>query len=108
MVSSREEVTRLIIASKVRKGLKWQQVAEVVGLSKEFVTAGCLGQMTFNKTQAEALGDLFELPDEAVAWLQIVPYKGALPTAVPTHLPLVRNRQRVRHHHQGADSRGVR
>ena len=42
MVSSREEVTRLIIASKVRKGLKWQQVAEVVGLSKEFVTAGCL------------------------------------------------------------------
>lgn len=88
MVSSREEVTRLIIASKVRKGLKWQQVAGVVGLSKEFVTAGCLGQMTFNKTQAEALGDLFELPDEAVAWLQIVPYKGALLTAVPTD-PLI-------------------
>lgn len=88
MISSREEVTRLIIANKVRKGLTWQQAAEAVGLSKEFATAGCLGQMTFDKTQAEALGDLFELPDEAVAWLQIVPYKGSLPSAVPTD-PLI-------------------
>ncbi len=49
MVSSREEVTRLIIASKVRKGLKWQQVAEVVGLSKEFVTAGFLSTASVRK-----------------------------------------------------------
>ena len=88
MISSREEVTRLIITNRVRKGLTWQQAAEAVGLSKEFATAGCLGQMTFDKTQAEALGDLFELPDEAVAWLQIVPYKGSLPSAVPTD-PLI-------------------
>ncbi len=88
MISSREEVTRLILASKVRKGLQWREAAEVVGLSKEFVTAGCLGQMTFDKAQAEALGQLFELPDEAIAWLQIVPYKGSLPSAVPSD-PLI-------------------
>lgn len=88
MISSREEVTRLILASKVRKGLQWREAAEVVGLSKEFVTAGCMGQMTFDKAQAEALGQLFELPDEAVAWLQIVPCKGSLPSAVPTD-PLI-------------------
>jgi len=88
MISSREEVTRLILASKVRKGLQWREAAEVVGLSKEFVTAGCLGQMTFDKAQAEALGELFELPDEAIAWLQIVPYKGSLPSAVPSD-PLI-------------------
>ena len=34
------------------------------------------------------VGDLFELSDEAVAWLQIAPYKGSLPTAVPTD-PLI-------------------
>ncbi|HET8710525.1 MAG TPA: cyanase, partial [Spongiibacteraceae bacterium] len=45
-------------------------------------------QMTFNKEQAEKVGKLFELPDEAVAWLQIAPYKGSLPTAVPTD-PLI-------------------
>lgn len=88
MISSREEVTRMILSSKVRKGIKWTQAAEATGLSKEFATAGCLGQMTFDKPQAEAIGKLFELPDEAVAWLQIVPYKGSLPSAVPTD-PLI-------------------
>ncbi|VVN80735.1 cyanase [Pseudomonas fluorescens] len=88
MISSREEVTKLIVAAKVSKGLKWGQVAETVGMSKEWTTAACLGQMTFDKAQAEAIGKIFGLPDEAVAWLQIVPYKGSLPTAVPTD-PLI-------------------
>lgn len=88
MIASREEVTELIISAKVRKGIKWKDVANAIGLSKEWTTAGCLGQMTFDKTQAEKIGELFELPDEAVAWLQIVPYKGSLPTAVPSD-PLI-------------------
>jgi len=88
MFSSRDQVTEMIIAAKVRKGLKWAHAAEAIGRSKEWTTAGCLGQMTFDKPQAEALGKLFELPDEAVAWLQIVPYKGSLPSAVPSD-PLI-------------------
>ncbi|RRV16713.1 cyanase [Stutzerimonas nitrititolerans] len=88
MISSRDQVTEMIIAAKVRKGLKWAHAAETIGRSKEWTTAGCLGQMTFDKPQAEALGKLFELPDEAIAWLQIVPYKGSLPTSVPTD-PLI-------------------
>lgn len=88
MISSREQVTQMIVAAKVRKGLKWVHVAESIGMSKEWTTAGCLGQMAFDKAQAETLGQLFELSDEAVAWLQIVPYKGSLPTAVPTD-PLI-------------------
>jgi cyanate lyase len=59
-----------------------------VGLSKEWVTAGCLGQMTFDKKQAATLGKIFGLPPDAVALLQVVPYKGSLPTAVPTD-PLI-------------------
>ncbi|MDH0084746.1 cyanase [Stutzerimonas stutzeri] len=88
MIGSREQVTQMIVAAKVRKGLKWAHVAESIGMSKEWTTAGCLGQMAFDKAQAETLGQLFELSDEAVAWLQIVPYKGSLPTAVPTD-PLI-------------------
>lgn len=88
MISNRSEVTAMILSAKVRKGIKWAQVAEAIGLSKEWTTAGCLGQMTFDKAQAETIGKLFELSDEAVAWLQIVPYKGSLPTAVPTD-PLI-------------------
>jgi len=88
MISNRLEVTEQIIATKVRKGIKWSEVAEKLGLSKEWVTAACLGKMTFNKDQASIIGEIFELTDEAIAWLQIVPYKGSLPTAVPTD-PLI-------------------
>ena len=88
MISSRTQVTEMIVAAKVRKGIKWADVAAKVGLSKEWTTAACLGQMTLNKQQAETVGAIFELPDEAVAWLQIVPYKGSLPGAVPTD-PLI-------------------
>ncbi|RTE66501.1 cyanase [Amphritea opalescens] len=84
MISNREEVTQLILSAKVRKGIKWGAVADVVGLSKEWTTAACLGQMTFDKEQAEKVGELFGLSDEAIAWLQVAPYKGSLPTAVPT------------------------
>jgi cyanate lyase len=47
-----------------------------------------LGQMAINKEQAEKIGAIFGLSDEAVAWLQIAPYKGSLPTAIPTD-PLI-------------------
>ena len=88
MISSRNEVTQMIVAAKVAKGIKWAEVAKAVGQSNEWTTAACLGQMTFNKGQAEVVGRLFALPDEAVAWLQIVPYKGSLENAVPTD-PLI-------------------
>ncbi len=88
MITHRKQVTDLIISAKVLKNIKWSTVAEALGLSKEWVTAACLGQMAFNKQQAETVGALFELSDEAIAWLQIVPYKGSLDTQVPTD-PLI-------------------
>ncbi len=85
---NRNDVTELIIETKVKKGLKWDDVARKVGLSKEWVTAGCLGQMTFDAKQAETIAEIFSLPPEAQKWLQVVPYKGSLPTSVPTD-PLI-------------------
>ena len=85
---TREHVTDMIVGSKLRKKIKWADVAKQVGRSKEWVTAGCLGQMTFTKEQAETVGRIFELPPEAIEVLQVVPYKGSLPTAVPTD-PLI-------------------
>ena len=85
---NRNEVTDMILASKNRLGLSWNEVAKKIGQSKEWVTAGCLGQMTFTSEQAKKLGEVFGLPNEAVRLLQIVPYKGSLPTTVPTD-PLI-------------------
>ena len=85
---NRNDVTEMIIEAKVKKGLKWEDVAKKVGLSKEWVTAGCLGQMTFDAKQAKIIVKTFGLPTEAEKWLQVVPYKGSLPTSVPTD-PLI-------------------
>jgi len=87
-VLDRNEVTKMIVAAKVQKGIKWADVAQAVGQSKEWTTAACLGQMQLTKAQAEVVGKLFDLTDEAVAWLQTTPYKGSLPAAVPTD-PLI-------------------
>ena len=85
---SRLDVTEKIITTKVEKGLKWCDIAAQVGLSKEWVTAGCLGQMTFNAEQAGVLAGIFGLSASEKAWLMVVPYKGSLPTSVPTD-PLI-------------------
>ena len=85
---NRNDVTEKIITAKVSKGLRWEDVAQQVGLSKEWVTAGCLGQMTFTAEQAATLAQIFDLDAEDCKWLQVVPYKGSLPTPVPTD-PLI-------------------
>ena len=83
-----QDVTDLILLRKMRKKLKWTDVAKATGLSKEWSCAACMGQMQMTQVQATAIGEMFDLPEEAVLLLQTVPYKGSLPTAVPTD-PLI-------------------
>lgn len=85
---NRNDVTEKIIGIKVSKGLKWADIATQVGQSKEWTTAACLGQMQLNAEQATVIAQIFGLSDEEKKWLQVVPYKGSLPTAVPTD-PLI-------------------
>jgi cyanate lyase len=85
---NRNDVTEKIITAKVSKGLNWADVAAKVGLSKEWTTAACLGQMTLNTEQARIVGEIFGLTEEEQKWLKVVPYKGSLASAVPTD-PLI-------------------
>ena len=85
---TRDDVTEMIVMARIKKGLTWAKVAKVIGQSKEWTTAALLGQMQMTKQQAEAAGKLLGLPADAVLLLQQVPYKGSMPTAVPTD-PLI-------------------
>ncbi|MEN5167225.1 MULTISPECIES: cyanase [Achromobacter] len=85
---SRAEVTELIVTRKLEKKLSWSAIAEAVGQSKEWTTAALLGQMTLTEEQALAAARVLDLPADAVVQLQVVPYKGSLPTSVPTD-PLI-------------------
>ena len=85
----RADVTEKILSAKRLKGLTWKAIcAEIGGGSVTYVTAALLGQMKLRPEQAERAAAIFELGEEERLLLQEVPYRGSLPTAVPTD-PLI-------------------
>ena len=85
----RAEVTEKILSLKRLKGLSWKTIcAEIGGGSPTYLTAALLGQMKLRPDQAERAAKLFGLGEEETLLLQEVPYRGSLPTAVPTD-PLI-------------------
>jgi cyanate lyase len=85
---TRTDVTEFVVMSRLKKGLTWAKIAKATGQSREWTTAALLGQMQMTREQAEAAGKLLGLPPYAVLLLQQAPYKGSLPTTVPTD-PLI-------------------
>lgn len=87
---TRSELTEKIVAMKTLNGVKWAEVAEAVGQSKEWTTAALMGQISLTKQQAEAAGNVLGInfSDEEIGLLMAVPYRGSLPSAVPTD-PLI-------------------
>ena len=79
----RQDVTDLIAFRKITKGIKWAEVAKKVGASKEWTTAACLGQMQMTQKQAETVGKIFGLSEDAVLVLQTPPALAAWPRLRP-------------------------
>uniref|UniRef100_A0A915LX56 Cyanate lyase C-terminal domain-containing protein n=1 Tax=Meloidogyne javanica TaxID=6303 RepID=A0A915LX56_MELJA len=53
--SCREDVINQIFKQKIKLGLKWTEIAKIIGNSKEWTTAACLGKMQFNESEAEKM-----------------------------------------------------
>jgi cyanate lyase len=86
---TRSELTEKILSRKRLKGLSWKTItAEIGGGSPVYLTAALLGQMKLRADQAERAAALFDLGEEEKLLLQEIPYRGSLPTAVPTD-PLI-------------------
>jgi cyanate lyase len=86
---NRAEVTDMILSAKRRQKLTWKTIcAEIGGGSPTYLTAALLGQMKLRPEQAERAAKIFDLGEEETLLLQEVPYRGSLPTAVPTD-PLI-------------------
>ncbi|MBU0726095.1 MAG: cyanase [Alphaproteobacteria bacterium] len=86
---NRVELTEKIRDLKIAKGLKWKEITDKAeGLSKEYTTAALMGQMPLPEPAAKAIGTLLGLNEFEVKLLQEVPYRGSLPTSVPTD-PLI-------------------
>jgi cyanate lyase len=86
---TRNGLTRKILAAKRAKGLTWKTiVAEIGGGSAVYLTAALMGQMKLRPEQAERAAKLLALDEDEKRLLQEVPYRGSLPTVVPTD-PLI-------------------
>lgn len=87
---TREELTEKIVAHKMMTGFKWEDVGKAIGKSKEWTCAALLGQLSLTKDEVDAAGNVMGInfsPDET-ALLMSVPYRGSLPTQIPTD-PLI-------------------
>jgi cyanate lyase len=86
---TRAELTEKITDIVRKKRLKWRDIAAKLGPgSAVYYTAALLGQMKLGKAEAETAGKLLGLDEDEVLLLQEVPYRGSLPTIVPTD-PLI-------------------
>src|SRR6195952_2383619 len=77
-----------IIKAKKAKKWTWDEVSGKLGHAPVWTCAACLGQMSMTPETAEKAGVLFGLSEYETALLAEAPYRGSLPTAVPTD-PLI-------------------
>jgi cyanate lyase len=77
-----------LLKIKKQQGWSWNDVAARLGHSPVWTCAACLGQMSMTPETAAKAAALFGLTDEEADLLAQAPYRGSLPTAVPTD-PLI-------------------
>ena len=86
---TRAELTEKIVAIKRKKGLTWNGICAELGPgSPVYYTAALLGQMRLKPEEAKNAARILGLDADEEALLQEIPYRGSLPTAVPTD-PLI-------------------
>jgi cyanate lyase len=77
-----------ILTLKKQKGLSWNDIAAAIGQAPVWSCAACLGQMSMPAEVARKAAILLGLSDAEAEILTAIPYRGSLPTAVPTD-PLI-------------------
>ena len=80
---SKEDVTLMILSAKKRAGLRWEEIAERIGMSPVWTHSAAMGMNAMPPEKAKALVALLDLPDEAAAVLAESPTK-VWTQAVPT------------------------
>jgi cyanate lyase len=81
---TRNEITERIAVARLAKGLTWQELADAIDRPVVWTTAALLGQHPIPVELAKVLVEKLGLDESATAILAAVPYRGGLPSAVPT------------------------
>jgi cyanate lyase len=84
LTMTRNEITEQIVVARLTKGLTWQQLADAIDRPVVWTTSALLGQHPIPPELGKVLVEMMGLDAAAVPILAAVPYRGGLPTAVPT------------------------
>ncbi|WP_046181425.1 cyanase [Domibacillus tundrae] len=84
----RTQATTEILSAKRKLNLKWDDIAQAIERSESWTATALLGQATLSIEEAEKVGALLELSEEAVESLTVVPYRGTTVQMPPTD-PLI-------------------
>jgi cyanate lyase len=88
MNEEKTELGKKILKIKKKTGLTWADIAAKLGHAPVWTCAACLGQMSMTPETATKAAELFGLGEEEAEILASIPYRGSLPTEVPTD-PLI-------------------
>jgi cyanate lyase len=81
---TREEVRGLALEHKDRMGLTWPQVGEAMGRSPVYAALVAYGYGQASEEEAEGLGRILDLPQEARAALRKAPHRAPAQPWPPT------------------------
>jgi len=79
---TKEEMTEVIIAAKIAKGMTWEAIADKVGAGVVWFTSACFGKNSMKKETADKLCAVLGLGPDVSTALQTFPHK-AWEKAVP-------------------------
>ena len=76
-ILTKANLAEIIRLARLQQGLSWASLAESIGKDKVWTVAALLGQHPLSAHQARIVAELLELDDQAVAVLQLEPYRGS-------------------------------
>ena len=74
---TKTELAEVIRLARAKQGLSWAKIADSIGKDLAWTVAALLGQHPLSARDAYTVAALLDLDDEAVAVLQMMPYRGS-------------------------------
>jgi cyanate lyase len=75
-VLTKHDLAGRIRVARVKKGLTWKEIAELIGKDPVWTVSALLGQHPLSSADAQAVATLLDLGPDAAVVLQLVPYRG--------------------------------
>lgn len=76
-VLTKADLAEIVRLARLKHGLSWAKIAEAIDKDKVWTVAALLGQHPLSAHEARIVTQLLELDGEAVAVLQLQPYRGS-------------------------------